>query len=350
MKRDCKWQEQVRLLGLTSRKEEALMLDWSASGAAFRTRAGHVEMELYADDRAEEETAYLSIFIKKNFRPEFQKKKIKLRAGVHSYPVLESDDNREADIFIVKSTEEQYMRVGIIRITADALMTPLPEPKHRILFIGDSLTAGFGVDGTPQSAFTTADEDVTKAYSFLTAQTLGADSLIVASSGNGVCSRWIPPEQDTPVTEGLIPEIFPYARMGNPDLIVCNLGTNDASFTRGVYRREETFIRNYSAFIRKLRLYIPKAEIMLVYGWMEETLSEAVRQVASVCDVWYFRIPPNGISVEPEIMDRAEAGRSLPGGCRETAGIYGSAGHPGVISHRRTAALLADEIRKRMRW
>ena len=103
-----------------------------------------------------------------------------------------------------------------------------------------------GINGI--SAFRTADEDVTKTYAYQAAEMLHADSRIVAYSGNGGLSRWIAPEQDTPYTKNILPEIFPYIQNEVPDLIVCNLGTNDASYVRQIPSRERAFVEKLYGF------------------------------------------------------------------------------------------------------
>ena len=66
--------------------------------------------------------------------------------------------------------------------------------------------------------------------------------------GMGVLSRWIAPEQDTPYTKNILPEIFPYIQNEVPDLIVCNLGTNDASYVRQIPSRERAVCRKIYGF------------------------------------------------------------------------------------------------------
>lgn len=54
---------------------------------------------------------------------------------------------RTVRIRLVKLTEEQYGNVWITNLITDAPVTRDAIPSRHLLFIGDSLTAGYGVDG-----------------------------------------------------------------------------------------------------------------------------------------------------------------------------------------------------------
>ena len=227
----------------------------------------------------------------------------------------------------MKLTEEQYGKVWISGIRLDGRVWISPasfsdtveengeqeestvlsgnaKQKPHLLFIGDSITAGYGVDGVNgESAFCTEEEDVTKAYAYKTAEKLGAEKTIICFSGNGVLSRWIPAEENQPLTEQILPEIFPYEEVKrciastkqkgecDPDYIVINLGTNDASYTRRVPEREEAFVEKYRAFVKCLQEAFPDSPILLLYGVMEQTLLERVKEVAEQCKVEFLPLP-----------------------------------------------------------
>ena len=76
-----------------------------------------------------------------------------------------------------------------------------------------------------------------------------------------------------------------------PDYIVINLGTNDASYTRRVPEREEAFVEKYRAFVQRLQEAFPDSPILLLYGVMEQTLMERVKEVAEQCKVEFLPLP-----------------------------------------------------------
>jgi hypothetical protein len=235
---------------------------------------------------------------------------------------------RTVRIRLVKLTEEQYGNVWITNLITDAPVTRDAIPSRHLLFIGDSLTAGYGVDGINGiSAFRTADEDVTKTYAYQAAEMLHADSRIVAYSGNGVLSRWIAPEQDTPYTKNILPEIFPYIQNEVPDLIVCNLGTNDASYVRQIPSRERAFVEKYTDFIQQLKKVFADAKILLLYGLMEQTLCEKVQETAQRCGTEFLKLP-----------------------LQNPVNGMGTDGHPGARTQQEIALYVERYMEQMMMW
>ena len=62
--------------------------------------------------------------------------------------------------------------------------------------------------------------------------------------------------------------------------MILNLGTNDASYTRGIPEREQRFQELYIDFILKLKIKFPNAKFLLCYGLMEKSLLSSVQKVA----------------------------------------------------------------------
>ena len=316
------WLEKVHIFGVTKANEAVLQLCWSASGIAFCTTARTVSVEMQADVTADEEAAWIGVFAGgKN------SKKIRLRPGRHRYMLYERAQGTPVEIFVIKLTEEQYAKVWIHALEADADIKPARIRDRRLLFIGDSITAGYGVDGRTDSAFTTADEDVTKAYAYRTAEALRAEAQIIAFSGNGVLSRWIEPQQDFARTDQILPGIVPYNALGEPELIVINLGTNDASYTRKIPAREAAFVEAYTAFVKRLQQTFSKACIVLAYGLMEQTLLLRVQETARRCQVDFLPLP-----------------------LQNPANGMGTGGHPSAKTQQETADLISRFITKRMMW
>ena len=111
---------------------------------------------------AAQEDAFMGVFIndEKQFR-----QKIRAVPGKRKYIIYQQESAETVRIRLVKLTEEQYGKVWITNLITDAPVTRDAIPSRHLLFIGDSLTAGYGVDGINGiSAFRTADEDVTKTY------------------------------------------------------------------------------------------------------------------------------------------------------------------------------------------
>jgi lysophospholipase L1-like esterase len=171
-------------------------------------------------------------------------------------------------------------------------ITPAPEKKYKIEFIGDSITCGYGVDDPdPLHDFKTGTEDVTKAFAYKTAKALDVDYSMFSISGYGIISGYT----DDPKIrhdEQLIPTF--YESMGLsydaldgiaksqditwdfnryvPDVVVLNLGTNDDSYCQEDTERQAKFASLYIDFLKTIRKYNQKAYIVCAFGLMGDRL------------------------------------------------------------------------------
>ena len=134
----------MRILGITNKEPSGLHLCWSASGIAFVTAASVVTVEMAAQSIAAQEDAFMGVFIndEKQFR-----QKIRAVPGKRKYIIYQQESAETVRIRLVKLTEEQYGKVWITNLITDAPVTRDAIPSRHLLFIGDSLTAGYGVDG-----------------------------------------------------------------------------------------------------------------------------------------------------------------------------------------------------------
>lgn len=154
-------------------------------------------------------------------------------------------------------------------VTGGQLLAAPTPSSRRIEFIGDSISAGYGNEGTSQyQTFTTRNENAYLAYGPVTARALGADHFVVAWSGKGVIRNY--GGDTTDVMPSLYPRILPYdtTTLWNPSqwvpqVVVINLGTND--FGSGVPDRT-AFIAGYSNFVNQIRSQYPNANIYCALG------------------------------------------------------------------------------------
>lgn len=170
------------------------------------------------------------------------------------------EDLRTMVVCLVKESEVQYASSGILAFYTDeeAEIRPTDKKDRKIEFIGDSITCGYGVLGGPKAPFSTETESADDAFAVQCARALDADYQLVSFSGIGVISRYIEPEENEPLTDVLMPALYPHTdavlakRYGwrpeswdfssfCPQVVVINLGTNDDSYTRGIREREERF-------------------------------------------------------------------------------------------------------------
>ena len=154
-----------------------------------------------------------------------------------------------------------------------------PRRKHKIEFIGDSITAGFKVHGV----YNAANCDGRLTYGYLAAEAVNAEPWLTAVSGIGVAHNYQKVSDD-----GVMPKRYPYIIGGNedlkvdfkawdPEIITINLGTNDTSLPCS----EEAFSGHYLSFLRDLRRYHPNSWILVLnpfHGYWESNLKSIVDQ------------------------------------------------------------------------
>ncbi len=202
----------------------------------------------------------------------------------------------ESTVKLLKLSESMHSCVGVSSITLYGASDIRPtEEKMNIEFIGDSITAGFGLD-EPNSAgsFSTRTENFCETYAYLASTALGADGWGIAYSGYGVLSGYTTSgAQNTAATLPLNYEkaltncrsINDYAATWyfttqRPQYIVINLGTNDASYCRSTERREQ-FAQAYQSFLGQVRTRNPGAYILCVLGDMNNALYPYIQQAVA---------------------------------------------------------------------
>ena len=257
--------------------------DWSASGFQFAFSGKSIELQITSHH-----TLYgpviLAVFVDGEVY-----QKIDLSEGSHAY-TIPFTRNDIIYVKIIQITELQYGSFKLEDIRVDGEIFKWDKPQESILWIGDSLSAGYGLESdTTPLVFNTHFEDCTHAYPYMVSHALNTTPIIIAYSGNGILSRWIPETEDAANDEDILPSIFPYNIDEDPSWVIINLGTNDASHTRGIPEREQRFQKLYIDFIQTLKAKFPNAKFLLCYGLMEETLLSSVKNVAKETSSLFLR-------------------------------------------------------------
>ncbi len=182
-----------------------------------------------------------------------------LPRGEHSVSVY-----KLTEPFVGSSTFHAF----ILDASGEALPAPT-EVKPRIELLGDSISAGYGNEGTSEScSFSPDTENHFHSYAARAARELGADLTTLAWSGKGVFSnRGVAgdtatmPElwKKTLPTEGID---FDFSTKP-PEVVLINLGTND--FAPEV---EDTspFAQAYDDLVSDVRSKYPAAHLFLLVG------------------------------------------------------------------------------------
>lgn len=252
------------------------------------------------------------------------------------------------DVVVMKRTEPIAGTLAFGGLVLEDALAPLPtEARPRsFLFIGDSITAGYGNEGEgPDCPFTTDTENGYLTYGALTSRAFDAELLVTAWSGKGVLRNRNPAEPDVmpEFYDRLLPtepaSVAPFAPP--PDLVVVNLGTND--FGPG-NPPASAFIDAYMAFVDELRAVAPAAPIVLALGpMMTDSYPAGLDQLSTLRDHLEEVVERRRALGDDEVhlVEFAPQTMSEPLGCDW---------HPHVSTHERMAETLIEAVEELTGW
>ncbi len=208
--------------------------------------------------------------------------------------VFESRTPWGAEVHFQKLSEGTQSLLAVRRIVTDGKVEPLAEKGLKIEFIGDSITAGYGVEGrSGEEDFSTATENAGKSYAGLAAAWLDADAMLSAFSGHGIVSGFtgdpeqrneselVPPYYEAVgrngfrLPSGRIIEEIPWDFSAwQPDKVLVNLGTNDLSWVGDHADRKDEYRQRFKEFLYTVRKNNPGAMILCILGIMGTGLND----------------------------------------------------------------------------
>mgnify|MGYP000007660219 FL=1 len=349
-------EENVTLTGRTYREGDTVWLALSGTGVAFDYTGKRLAVTVVGGAVAgtpDNEINYARFAVYADGKRVLDERVMQKEK---EYVLWESGEEGTVRIEIIKLSESPMSVMGLrdILIGEGEKICPLPRKEHLIEFIGDSITCGYGVDDEdPLHSFSTATEDVTKAYAYLTAEQLDADYTMFSASGYGIISGYTDDPQKK-CSEQLIPLYyhsygFSYDTMENgvnpkdlawdftkrePDAIVINLGTNDDSYCQDEEEKQKEYRDQYVVFLKDVRSKNPDATIFCVLGLMGARLFP---RICEACRIY-----------SAETGDRNIHTFELP----EQDGTIGYVAdyHPLHGAHEKAADVLNREIKTVMGW
>lgn len=339
--------DKVKLLGRTCMVNDTLWFSHCGTGVEFHFRGRQCAFALCSDSLFKEEMhqARFAVYVNDRLVTDDV-----MDCGEKMVTVIDCEAGTDAVIRLVKLSESSDSTMGIREIFTDseAVVTPTAKKNLAIEFVGDSITCGYGVDGTLQDTYSTHNENVTRAYAYQTAQTLDADYSMVSFSGHGIISGYTDNGEKRP--DQLVPAY--YEKLGNsygtfgediaprdvvwdftkfrPDIVVINLGTNDASYAKDSQEKCREYAREYCRFLGTVREKNPQAAILCVLGLMGQELCEYVEEAATSfrtqtgdSKVYTLKLavqaPENGVVVDyhPTYTSHRQAADAVAGFIRE---------------------------------
>ncbi|WP_082652148.1 SGNH/GDSL hydrolase family protein [Gorillibacterium timonense] len=341
----------VKKIGRTYFHNDALWMALSGCGVEFRFYGKKAEIAIKGDEIAVSPTNHTRIGIVVNGERVIDDQ---VDAPLKTYTVFESDTAQNVTVQVIKLSEGMST-IGIheIRVDAEGGIKPTPEHARKIEFIGDSITAGYGVDAENElRPFSTVTEDVTKTYAYKTVQALQADYSIVAYSGFGVLSGYTSNDQRSDTMR--VPLYYKKIGLSSghfdgtveveslpwdfttfvPDLIVLNLGTNDDSYTKDDEDKQAEYASRYVEFLKQIRSHNTDAMILCALGIMGDRLYPFVEK--AVAD-YTSETGDSHIATMKFDVQLAEDG-------------YGADWHPSEVTQTKAAAKLIARIKELMNW
>lgn len=280
--------QNAKILGRYLYEDDVLWMTSSASTVEFNVEAKSLSFTLVGDDSARTDENGFDICNCVRFSI-FMNDELYCTQTMNSpektVTVFSSNEVRKAKVTFVKITESHQSYIGLksINTDPDGKICPTPAKEKFIEFIGDSITCGYGVeDNDPMHHFTTFTENATRAYAYLLAKKLDMDYTMVSYSGFGIYSGWT----DDPTTingQYILPNYYDKVCFNwntkrfeerewdhstyNPNLIIINLGTNDASYCIDD-ERKQSYVDYYVNFLDKVHTTHPDAYILMTVGLM----------------------------------------------------------------------------------
>ena len=228
-------------------------------------------------------------------------------------------------------------------------------PDRKIEFIGNSITCGYGNEGTDRNEhFDYATENHYYSYASIVARTLEAQHWVVARSGIGAYRNYGEAKTGSPRScmpvqyeytgyaydlrlrdeASFLREKWDFSRY-QPDVVCINLGTNDLSTNN----YDVTLLKQgYQKLLQLVRAHNPKAKIVFLCGSMlsgkelaiaKQLLDEVKTEANKAGDKEVYRF-----DFTPQAGDLG----------------YGNDWHPSLLQHEKMAAELAAYLRALMHW
>lgn len=319
-------------------------LSYTCSSVSFIMTGGKAEAVMTSNGGAypERQQGWMGVLINGELV-----KRIKLADGEESYTLYEGEKLTNAEITVMKLSENQTASTGIKSIVCSAQKIAAPEEKPlKIEFIGDSITCGYGMEAdSPSDPVDTADQNAAASYGYLTAQSLNAEPIMVCISGMGLISDYT---DTVGVKEDylLLGDVYEYADAnfqlrrgyddlipwdfgGGSDIVVINIGTNDYSYTGKDGDRQYEFYLAYRELLKTVRKHNPHADIVCTMGIMGSELLGSIERAAE--------------KYSEETGDKRVFVMKFDYQSEEDG--YGSDYHPSAATHRKAAEQLTEFIR-----
>lgn len=284
----------VKRIGRTYENDKELWLALSGSGAEFLFTGDTLKITMVGNRSGGNEEPRVAVYV------DGERKADEMLPDTPKDIEIKGKGSEPVTVQIIKLSEAAQSCCAITAIDAGSgSVKPAPARAHKLEIIGDSITCGYGVDDEDKNHhFSTSTEDCTKAYAYKTAQLLNADYSLFSYSGWGIISGYTDSGKKMPQQQ--VPKVYEKLAFTNskgfgsvvpqnidwdfsayqPDAVIINLGTNDASYCGDDEKRREDYTASYVKFLKTIREKNPNARIYCTLGIMDDRLNSCVEDAA----------------------------------------------------------------------
>lgn len=244
---------------------------------------------------------------------------------------------------VSKRTEALCGRVGLgdVAVHGGSIQAPPAQPQRRILYIGGSVTCGWGVmDDDPSPEFRPGSQSGTASYAAEAAKRLGADYGSVCVSGRGLL--WNHDRR----TDDVLPQVWrqgslqrdehnPLAKVSAPDAVVLELGQLELQQD---IPDAATFTRTYVEFVMEIHRRWPEAWIVALDApALDDERLATLRSFLLPVDQW--------VRSRYKVKNFSRLFLTQQGALG-----YGGGGFPNRSQSVMNGEELADHLRSRLGW
>ena len=246
---------------------------------------------------------------------------VKAEQGLHRVVLAENLTDVEHTIKVISGQSPWFKHFDVTDVFYNGTLNEIERDKGKIrmLAIGDSITAAFGIYGDNSSDSSVRDNHITTtngyySYAAIAARALDADLEVVANEAASI--NEIHPFVNKLNKRQNAPD-WNWANNQN-DIIVINLGTNDE-----VHIPADTAYNNAMALLRDMRQKNPNAYIIWMYGMMSKNYKDSVyeKAVKDMNDAKIFALETepatSGMASHPNAAEHEQFAKELESFIRE---------------------------------
>lgn len=265
--------------------------------------------------------------------------KVATTDGDVTYELASGLDDTTHDLVVWRRSESYYNPSEFLGFSlfseGGGLVAPPPAPDRRIEIIGDSITVGYGNEGTQPCSADQSNGNNYLAYGSVAARLLEADLVTIAWSGIGMYRNYDEEGPSTNAMPARYDKIIPTDSSAPawdfskyvPHAVVINLATNDYS-THG--DPGQPYVDAYVGFLDRVRESYPDAYIFCL-----SPFSEATPNITAAVDELKAGGDDNIEAFEIEVTEGADDGCDW---------------HPNVARHAAMGERLALRMASVMGW